>query len=64
MLPHPLHKRILSRVVFYSGVVVIAFLMRLVTPDPVADDSFTGFDQLTDEEQEVARAYFVWPNSQ
>ncbi len=64
MLPHPLHKRILSRVVFYSAVLVIAFLMRLVTPDPSADDSVNGFDELDDVEAEVARAYFVWPNSQ
>ena len=64
MLPHPLHKRILSRVIFYSGVVVIAFLMRLVTPDPSAEDSMSDFDEHDSAETEVARAYFVWPNSQ
>jgi len=60
MLPHPLHKRILSRVIFYSGVAVIAVLMRLAMPEPNAESGFS--DDF--EDSEPARAYYAFPRSQ
>ena len=58
MLPHPLHKRILSRVFFYSGVMTIAFLMRVVTPEPTAEESFESFT-----DYEPAEAFYAFPPS-
>ena len=58
MLPHPLHKRILSRVVFYSGVVTIAILMQVVTPEQTAEESVESFT-----DNEPAQAYYAFPPS-
>ena len=56
MLPHPLHKRILSRVIFYAGVAAIALLMRVVTPEPNAEEAFIDV--------EPVKAYYAFPPSQ
>ena len=65
MLPHPLYKRILSRVIFYAGVAAVALLLRIVPPDQQAADNAVqdataaiGFDS------EPAKAYFAYPGSQ
>ena len=58
MLPHPLHKRILSRVIFYTGVATIAILMRMVTPEPIAEESAKSI-----ADSEPARAYYAFPPS-
>lgn len=62
MLPHSLHKRILSRIVFYSCVAVIALVMRIATPEPNADQSKEASPEV--HESEVARAYYAFPSSQ
>ena len=59
MLPHPLHKRILSRVFFYSGVMTIAILMRVVTPEQTAEEGAESF-----ADYEPAKAYYAFPPSQ
>ena len=59
MLPHPLHKRILSRVFFYSGVMIIAILMRVVTPEQTAEESVESFTDF-----EPAKAYYAFPPPQ
>ena len=59
MLPHPLHKRILSRVIFYAGVAAIALLMRVVTPEPNAEDGASSYTDI-----EPAKAYYAFPSSQ
>ena len=59
MLPHPLHKRILSRVIFYIGVAAIAFLMRVVTPEPNAEEGAESFIDV-----EPVKAYYAFPPSQ
>ena len=58
MLPHPLHKRILSRVAFYSGVFVIGVLMQLVTPDPIANEAEGSL-----ADNEAAEAFYAFPTS-
>ena len=70
MMPHPPHKRFLSRVVFYSGVLAIAMIMRLATPDPNAGENgseFIGGQDISTPapvfDSEPARAYFAFPPS-
>ena len=59
MLPHPLHKRILSRVIFYTGVAAIALLMRVVTPEPNAEESSESFT-----DNDTVKAYYAFPPSE
>jgi hypothetical protein len=59
MLPHPLKKRIISRVFFYTGVAIIAILMRVVTPEQNAEE---GVESYTDAEP--AKAYYAFPPAQ
>jgi hypothetical protein len=59
MLPHPLHKRILSRIIFYSGVLSMGILMQLVTPDPNAEEDANSL-----ADNEPAKAYYAFPLAQ